>query len=164
MRSASSSSSLSLLGMIPSASIGLRTQTSFILLIKIMVLGRAWSSRKALSMPIAYPGCSEVVMCDTSVQHLDHRYLGRGLNTMVRLACPEIRLESKFTFYIALNNVQYRPDSRLGQSHFSPLLGTGGGDPLCVLASWKWGPTYVYSLLYTHNGLLGRLPLKFYSR
>ncbi len=41
---------------------------------------------------------------------------------------------------------------------FSPPLlagGKGDGDPLCVLASRRWGPTY--SLLYTHTGLLGRL-------
>jgi hypothetical protein len=31
----------------------------------------------------------------------------------------------------------------------------GGGDPLCVLASRRWGPTYIVS--YTHTGLLGRL-------
>jgi hypothetical protein len=46
------------------------------------------------------------------------------------------------------NIFQYWPGSRLGQSHFSPLRGAGG-DPLCVLASRRWGPTYIAS--YTHT-------------
>jgi hypothetical protein len=48
---------------------------------------------------------------------------------------------------------QYRPDSRLGQSHFSPLRGVGGGPPLCI-GKQEVG-TYICSLLYTHTGLLG---------
>jgi hypothetical protein len=56
-----------------------------------------------------------------------------------------------FEEYIKFANFQYWPDSRLGQSHFSPLraLRRGGGDPLCVLASRRWGPIYIAS--YTHT-------------
>jgi hypothetical protein len=50
---------------------------------------------------------------------------------------------------------QYRPDSRLGQLHFSRRSAARGGTPLCI-GKQEVG-TYIYSLLYTHTGLLGRL-------
>ncbi len=41
----------------------------------------------------------------------------------------------------------------------------GGEDPPCVLASRRWGPTYMYSLLYTHTlGSWVDFFMKFYSR
>ncbi len=48
---------------------------------------------------------------------------------------------------------------------FPPPLPRGGGDgdpPLCI-GKQEVG-AYIYSLLYTETGLLGRLPMKFYSR
>jgi hypothetical protein len=54
------------------------------------------------------------------------------------------------------NFSQYRPGSRLGQSHFSlRSAARGGGPPLCI-GKQEVG-TYIYSLLYTYTGLLGRL-------
>ncbi len=46
-----------------------------------------------------------------------------------------------------------------------PLLagGVGEGDPPLCIGKQEVG-TYIYSLLDTHTGLLGRLLLKFYSR
>ncbi len=44
----------------------------------------------------------------------------------------------------------------------SALRGMGGGPPMCI-GKQEVG-TYIYSLLYTHTGLLRRLRLKFYSR
>jgi hypothetical protein len=44
----------------------------------------------------------------------------------------------------------------------APRGGGGWGPPLCI-GKQEVG-AYIYSLLYTYTGLLGRLPMKFYSR
>ncbi len=60
---------------------------------------------------------------------------------------------------------QYWPGSRAERPILSsaPCRGGGGGGPPSVY--WQaGGGTYIYSLLYTYTGLLGRLLMKFYSR
>jgi hypothetical protein len=54
-----------------------------------------------------------------------------------------------------------RQPSRAADSLLPSSRG-GGGPPLCI-GQQEVG-TYIYSLLYTDTGLLGRLLMKFYSR
>ncbi len=60
--------------------------------------------------------------------------------------------------------IQYWPGSRAERPiPSSAPRGGGEEDPPLGIGKQEVG-TYIYSLLYTHTGLLGRLLLKFYSR
>jgi hypothetical protein len=56
-----------------------------------------------------------------------------------------------YTADIFMAQLQYWPGSRAERPILSsaPRGGGGDGDPLCVLASRRWGPTYIAS--YTHT-------------
>ncbi len=58
-------------------------------------------------------------------------------------------------------SVLARQPSRAADSLLRSSRGGGRGPPLCI-GKQEVG-TYIYSLLYTYTGLLGRLLLKFYS-
>jgi hypothetical protein len=47
-----------------------------------------------------------------------------------------------------IQKIQYWPGSHLGRLILSSAPRGGGGDTLCILASRRWGPTYIAS--YTH--------------
>jgi hypothetical protein len=61
--------------------------------------------------------------------------------------------EIKWDYHIVGTTVPARQPSR-AVAFLSVLRGAGGGTPLSI---GKQEVTYIYSLLYTHTGLLGRL-------
>ncbi len=81
----------------------------------------------------------------------------------------DVEVNTDVDMYIDLDindviNSQYWPGSRAKRPILSSTpRGGGEGDPPMCIGKQEVG-TYIYSLLYTHTGLLGRLLLKSYSR